>query len=118
MKANDLDAMMRCYAPDAVAWLPEFRKRAEKRRSGNRTGLSWRPTDVEDVKFSDARYEAAGDRALAWGKFQLTLVPRASGKPVTMSGRFSEVAEKKNGRWVYVVDHASAEPAPATAPYN
>ena len=32
-----------------------------------------------------------------------------------MSGRFSEVAEKRNGRWVYVLDHASAEPAAAAA---
>ncbi|MCA1582638.1 MAG: hypothetical protein LC796_14850 [Acidobacteria bacterium] len=70
MKANDLDAVMRCYAPDAVAWLPD------------------------------------------------TLVPKASGKAVTMSGRFSEVAEKRNGRWVYVLDHASAEPAPSAAPHN
>ncbi len=27
--------------------------------------------------------------------------------------RFSEMAEKRGGRWVYLMDHASFEPAPA-----
>jgi hypothetical protein len=30
-----------------------------------------------------------------------------------MAGRYTDVQEKRNGHWVYVVDHASAEPAPA-----
>ncbi len=113
MKGNDLDAVMRCYAPDAVAWMPdspEARGEAAIRESYRALFAANR---IEDAKFSDARYEIAGDRSLAWGKFQLTLVPKASGTPVTMSGRFSEVAEKRNGRWVYVLDHASAEPAAA-----
>jgi hypothetical protein len=33
-----------------------------------------------------------------------------------MAGRYTDVQEKRNGRWVYVVDHASAEPEPAPAP--
>jgi len=30
-----------------------------------------------------------------------------------MRGRFSEMLERRDGRWLYVVDHASAEAPPA-----
>ncbi|MDQ2870828.1 MAG: SgcJ/EcaC family oxidoreductase [Acidobacteriota bacterium] len=119
MKANDPEAVMRCYAADAVAWLPDSPEARGEAAIREAYRALFAANRIEDVKFSDARYETAGDRSLAWGKFQLTLVPKASGTPVTMSGRFSEMAEKRNGRWVYVLDHASAEPAPAAAaPHN
>jgi VCBS repeat-containing protein len=41
--------------------------------------------------------------------------PKAGGAPVTMKGRFAEVSVEKDGKWVYLVDHASAEPPPAPA---
>lgn len=119
MKGNDLEAVMRCYAADAVAWMPDSPEARGEAAIREAYRALFAANRIEDAKFSDARYETAGDRSLAWGKFQLTLVPKASGTPVTMSGRFSEVAEKRNGRWVYVLDHASAEPAPpAAAPHN
>jgi hypothetical protein len=37
------------------------------------------------------------------------------GAAVVRTGRFTEVAKKRDGRWVYVVDHASADAAPAAA---
>lgn len=118
VKANDLDAVMRCYAPDAVAWLPDSPEARGDAAIRETYRALFAANRIEDAKFSDARYEKVGDRSFGWGKVQLTLVPRPSGKPVTMSGRFSEMAEKRNGRWVYLLDHASAEPAPAAAPHN
>jgi hypothetical protein len=41
------------------------------------------------------------------------MVPKAGGDPVTLHGRFTDVAAKRNGRWVYIVDHASEEPVGA-----
>jgi len=35
------------------------------------------------------------------------------GKVTTIKGRYTDVQEKRHGRWVYINDHASAEPAPA-----
>ena len=37
--------------------------------------------------------------------------PKSGGSPVVMTGRYTDIAERRGGRWVYVVDHASAEPA-------
>jgi uncharacterized protein (TIGR02246 family) len=114
--ANDLEAILACYAPDAVAWLPDApeAKGITAIREGYK-GLLGANT-VREVTISEPHYEVHGDRSVGWGRFVLTLVPKSGdGKPVAMKGRFSAVAVKRDGRWVYLVDHASAEPPPAIA---
>ena len=115
--ANDLEAVLACYAPDAVAWLPDSpeAKGATAIRESYKAFLGG--NTIRDFMMTDTHYEVHGDRAVGWGRFVLTLVPKApaDAKPVSISGRFSEVAVKRDGRWVYVVDHASAEPPPAIA---
>lgn len=116
VKANDLEAVMACYAPDAVAWMPdEPEARGEKAIREAYVGL-FAANTIQNVTMSDAHYQTVGSRSVGWGRFVLTLVPKSAGKAITMPGRFVEVVEKRNGRWVYVVDHASAEPAPAAEP--
>jgi len=110
MKANDLDAIMKCYAPDAVAWLPDMREArgATAIRAAYQEIMS--ANTVKDVALMDTKYKTTGTLAAGWGKFSLTLVSKADGKTTVMTGRFNEVAERRAGKWVYIVDHASAEP--------
>ncbi len=116
VKANDLEAVMACYAPDAVAWLPDMPEaRGEKAIREAYRGL-FSANTIQDAAWSDAHYQTVGSRSVGWGRFVLTLTPKATGKSIALPGRFVVVAEKRNGRWVYVVDHASGEPAPAAAP--
>jgi uncharacterized protein (TIGR02246 family) len=114
--ANDLEAVLACYAPDAVAWLPDTpeAKGATAIRASFKAFLG--ANTIRDFTMSDTHYEIHGDHAVGWGHFVLTLVPKTgdgAGKPVSLAGRFSEVAAKREGRWVYVVDHASVEPPPS-----
>jgi len=116
MKANDLDAVLKTYANDAVAWLPQA---AEARgataiRAAYEGLLS--ANTVQDAVLSETHYKTTGKVSVGWGKFSLTLLPKSGGAPVVMSGRYTDVAERRGGRWVYVVDHASADPPAATAP--
>jgi uncharacterized protein (TIGR02246 family) len=115
--ANDLEAVLACYAPDAVAWLPDApeAKGATAIRESYKAFLG--ANTIRDFMISDSHYEVHGDRAVGWGRFVLTIVPKtpADAKAVSIAGRFSEVAVKRDGRWVYLLDHASAEPPPATA---
>ena len=112
MKANDLDGIVRCYAPDAVAWLPGLpMAKGEKAIRAAYEGLLSANT-VKDVSISEPRYKTTGNLSVGWGGFTLTLVPKATGQPIAMTGRFTEVAEVRNNQWVYIVDHASADPAP------
>jgi uncharacterized protein (TIGR02246 family) len=112
IKANDIDAVMKCYAPDAIMWLPDApTARGSKAIRAAYEGLLSANT-VKDATLSEVTYRTVGKASLAWGNFSLTLVPKAGGDQVVMKGRFTEVAERRGGKWVYIVDHASAEPAP------
>ncbi len=112
VEAGDLEAVMDCYAPDAVAWLPDSAelKGAEAIRQSFKDLLA--ANTVKDASFSETHYTTVGERSVGWGRITLTLVPKGSDKSVVLLGRFTEVAERRDGRWVYVLDHASAEPAP------
>ena len=110
MKANNLDAVVKCYAPDAVAWLPGMSEaRGEQAIRAAYQGLLSANT-VKDATLLDTQYKTTGNVSVGWGKYSMTLVPKAGGNPVVMTGRYNEVAERRGGQWVYIVDHASAEP--------
>ena len=110
MKANNLDAVMQCYAPNAVAWLPGMREArgAQAIRAAYQGLLS--ANTVKDAALVDTKYKTTGNMSVGWGKYSITLIPKAGGAPVVMTGRYNEVAERRAGKWVYIVDHASAEP--------
>jgi len=113
MKANDLEAVLACYASDAVAWLPGSPEASgEKAVRAAYEGL-FAANTVQDVTMTDTHYKTSRSLSVGWGRFTLTLAPKAGGAPVSMTGRFTEAAERRGGRWVYVADHASAEPPPS-----
>lgn len=71
---------------------------------------------VTSATFANTHYETSGNLSVGWGDFTLSMSPKAGGSPVSLSGNFSVIARKEGGKWSYVVDHASASPAPP-APY-
>ncbi len=110
--ANDLNAVMLCYAKDAVMWLPDApeAKGTEAIRKSY-AGLLAANT-VTGATFGNTHYQTSGNLSVGWGDFTLTLSPKSGGSPVSLSGRFSVIARRESGKWTYVVDHASAHPAP------
>jgi ketosteroid isomerase-like protein len=59
----------------------------------------------------------SGNLAASSGTFSMTVTPKGGGAAQTMEGRYSSVAVRKGGKWMYVSDHASLPlPAPAEAP--
>ena len=116
MKANDLEAVLKTYASDAVVWLPQVKEaRGEKAIRSVYEGLLSANT-VTEVTLSETGYRTMGKVSVGWGRFSLTLAPKSGGSPVVMTGRYTDIAEQRGGRWVYVVDHASAEPAGTEGP--
>ena len=116
MKANDLEAVLKTYAPDAVVWLPQVKEaRGEKEIRSAYEGLLSANT-VKEVVLSETGYRTMGQVSVGWGRFSLTLAPKSGGSPVVMMGRYTDIAERRGGRWVYIVDHASAEPAATEGP--
>lgn len=112
VKGNDVEALVACYAPDAVMWLPDAPEaRGTKAIREAYAGLLGANT-VADATITDAVYSTSGDVSTGWGHFSLTLKPRKGGDPVVMKGRFVAVSKKSGGKWQYVADLASAEPPP------
>jgi ketosteroid isomerase-like protein len=115
MKANDVNALVACYAPDAVMWFPDAPEaRGEKAIRAAYTGFLGANT-VVDAALTDAVYNTSGDISTSWGHFTMTLKPKAGGDNVVLKGRFMSVSKKTSGQWKYVADIASNEPAPSAA---
>lgn len=63
------------------------------------------------LEMTESHYSVSGDVVLTWGLWRLTMAGQ-DGKPMTMEGRYSDVKAKRDGKWVYIVDHASAPLSP------
>jgi uncharacterized protein (TIGR02246 family) len=113
MKANDLEATMALYAPDAVAYFPDgdFKGKPAIRKSWTDFLAMFTVKDAT----SEGTYETAGDTSLGWGYWSLTVIPKGGGDPIPMKGRATVVVKKVGGKWQYIVDHASV-PLPPPSP--
>ena len=110
--ANNLDAVVAVYAEDAVMWLPDAPEAKGREAIRKAYAALLAANTVTGATFANTHYQTSGDLSVGWGDFTLTMSPKSGGDPVTLSGRFSVIAKNERGTWVYVVDHASAHPAP------
>jgi len=69
------------------------------------------------IELIDSQYRAAGDVVIGWGTWR-TITPSPDGRSIETMGRYTDVKAKRDGKWVYIVDHASIPlpPAPALVP--
>jgi uncharacterized protein (TIGR02246 family) len=110
MLANDVAAVAALYAPDALMYPPDAmeskgREAIQKNYAELLGGMT-----VLEAKLMPAKYETHGDTSIGWGRWALKLAPKAGGDPVVMEGRYTAVAKKIDGKWLYVADHASSPP--------
>ena len=115
MKANSLDEAMACYAGDAVAWFPNEAEAKGQKAVREAYEHLLKDFTIKDAGISDMQYKTFGKNAVGWGKWSLTVVEKSTGKTQEWKGRATTVLEKRDGRWVYLVDHASEEPKPREA---
>ena len=112
--ANDLEAIVACYADDAVIYPPDtfMAKGKEAIRGSFREFLN--QFKISNATISDATYLDMGDRSVGWGIVEFTMTPSAGGEAMPKKGRFTSVSEKRNGKWVFISDHASLPMGPST----
>lgn len=114
-EAGDADAVSKCYAPDAVFWLPgapmmRGRDAIREGYAGFFAGFT-----IKSVSLVEMGHVTRGDEAASWGSFTIVTVSKADGKEGTEVGRYTDVSRKIDGRWLYLVDHASDDPALPTS---
>ncbi len=110
--AGDLDAIVATYADDAVLWLPNMPEARGTKAIRETYAALLKDHSVSDVVMTNTMYETWQNLSIGWGNFTMTLKPRAGGDPVVMKGRFTDVGKQIKGKWQYVADQASADPAP------
>jgi uncharacterized protein (TIGR02246 family) len=115
-KASDADATAACYAEDAVLWIPG--QPMAKGREAIHAALAgfFSAVTIKDMTITPMGDVMVGDDATSWGTFVLVAVDRKTGEESTEVGRYVDVSKKIDGKWVYVVDHASDDPPPPPAP--
>ena len=114
-KAGDIEALVKLYAPTAVTYMPdEMRaKGTAEIRESFRKFLGG--STVKEMTLTQDFETTSGNLAASSGTFSMTVEPKTGGAAQTMEGRYSSIAVRKNGKWMYVSDHASM-PMPAAAP--
>jgi uncharacterized protein (TIGR02246 family) len=114
-KAQDAVAVAALYAPDAVLWFPGTPEAKGKDAIQKTYQGFFDAYAVVDASL-DAAQQTNGDLSSAWGHYVLTVKPKKGGDNVVLKGRYLDTAKKVGGQWVYVADHASAEPEPPKTP--
>lgn len=118
-KAGDVEALVKLYAPDAVTYMPDEMKAKGTVAIRESFTKFLGANTVRDMTMNYDYTTTSGNLAVSSGNFSMTIEPKAGGAAQTMEGRFTSVAVRKGGKWLYVVDHASAPmPPPAAAPAN
>ena len=112
-EAGDADAVSQCYAPDAVLWLGGMSMM--QGRDAIREGYAgfFSAFSVKDVKMVVMGHAPNGGDATNWGTYSMVLVSKEDGKETLSTGRYTDVSRKVDGKWMYVVDHASENPPAA-----
>jgi uncharacterized protein (TIGR02246 family) len=102
LQAGDIDGVMKLYATDAVLFPP-----GEKVAKGQEEiRYKWKSlldaNKVTEGGLTETRYVNSVNVSAGWGEVSMHLEPKNGKEPKTIQGRFSTVAEKRNGKWIYV----------------
>ena len=106
MNNGDLEAVVACYAEDAVSMDPGSMMatgRAAIRESFGGFFSSMQGAHIEILESHDL---ICGDAVASYGLLRIT-VPGPDGSETAMEGRFTDLKAERDGKWVYLLDHAS-----------
>ncbi len=105
---KDIESIIALYAEDATAMFPGP-DLWHKGRAAIRQSFVDFFADCQTpmLVVHDATYRVKGDIGYGFGLYDMSYKDAKTGEMVTMKGRALSVMEKRGGKWVYVVDHAS-----------
>ncbi len=114
---GDATALSNLYwnSPDVVFFPPDTMvvhgiaaiKEGMQVMTGNQGGIK--------LEMTESHNRAEGTVVLGWGLWKLTLTG-PDGQPMEMTGRYSDVKAVRDGKWVYLMDHASVPMPMESAP--
>jgi uncharacterized protein (TIGR02246 family) len=112
---GDADAVAACYADDAVMWFPGGPMATGRQAIRDGYAHFFSEYTIQAVSMQVLGHDTMGDAQATWGTYAITTVAKAGGKSFSVTGRFTDVSRKIDGRWLYVADHPSDDPPAPTA---
>ncbi len=76
----------------------------------NGLGQMFSQNDTVKIAVTDVSYVPVGDMIMAVGTATIDLEPKGGGAAVHVVERWTDLAKKVDGRWVYVLDHTTPVP--------
>lgn len=113
--ASDIEAMMKLYAENAVAWFPDEPEHQGAAAIRAAYKDMFDHFKINSAALTNRHSEGDGKHESHWGNFSMAVTQKSDGKAMTWTGRYTDVTELRKGQWVYVVDHASGDPPPPQA---
>lgn len=106
LNAGDAAAMTALYAADAVSYPPD----AIVAEGITAIEASYAKMAMEmpgaEFELIDRHQIVAGDVVIGHGQWRMTMTG-PDGEPLQMEGRYTDAKAERDGKWVYLVDHAS-----------
>lgn len=112
---GDVDALMATYwnSPKLVSFGPDGMGTTGWEAAKVASAEMVKMMPGAKLEFLTHNNDVHGDAVIGWGTWKMT-IPTPGG-PQVMEGRFSDVKMQHDGKWVYVMDHASV-PLPPPPP--
>lgn len=113
---GDVDGVMATYwnSPEMVSYPPGAMELRGWENMKAKMTEEFKSMQGGNLTLLEPHYQAFGDAVLGYGTWRFT-APMPNGESMTMDGRYTGVAMKKDGKWVFVHDHASAPMPPPPA---
>lgn len=112
--SGDAAALAALYTMDAVSFPPDIMEARGQMAIQVAAQASAEAMSGAKLEFIDQRNVVAGDAVVGYGLWRMTM-PVPDAPPMTMEGRYTDVKVMRDGKWLYMVDHASAPLPPPPA---
>ena len=110
---RNVDALMETFwnSPELVSFPPGMMETRGWEETKATFGEEFANAPEFVLELTESNNVVVGDAVLGYGKWRFTIsIPDAD--PMILEGRYSDVKAKRDGKWVYILDHASAPMPP------
>jgi uncharacterized protein (TIGR02246 family) len=112
--SGDAAALAALYTMDAVSFPPDMMEARGQMAIQVASQASAEAMAGAKLELTDQRNVVVGDAVVGYGLWRMTM-PVPDGPPMMREGRYTDVKVMRDGKWLYMVDHASAPLPPPPA---